>query len=102
LGSFASETGHWSLDDVSEIHVNNGGDALVYSLSLPFAIRVNGENLDDQKIRVKELVNYLQNAGGMETVSVIDVNYHDGAMVSYKKQDAVKESGKQQVQPVGL
>jgi cell division protein FtsQ len=102
LGSFASETGHWSLDDVSEIHVNNGGDALIYSLSLPFAIRVTGENLDDQKTKVKQLVNYLQNAGGMEAVSVIDVNYHDGAMVSYKKQDAVDGSEKQKEQPVGL
>jgi cell division protein FtsQ len=102
LESFASETGRWSLDDVSEIHVNNGGDALIYSLSLPFAIRVSGENLDEQKIKVKQLVNYLQNAGGMETVSVIDVNYHDGAMVSYKKQDDVDASANQNEQPVGL
>jgi cell division protein FtsQ len=102
LGAFASETGHWSLDDISEIHVNNGGDALVYSLSLPFAIRVNGENLEEQKSKIKQLVNYMQNAGSMEAVSMIDVNYHDGAMVSYKKQEPVSEPGKQNEQTVGL
>jgi cell division protein FtsQ len=102
LETFASETGHWSLDDISEIHVNNGGDALIYSISLPFAIRVDGENLEEEKSKVKQVVSYLQSAGGVEAVSVIDMNYHDGAVVSYKKQDSDDPSDKRNEQPVGL
>jgi cell division protein FtsQ len=102
LESFASETGHWSLDDISEIHVNTGGDALVYSISLPFAIKVGGENLEEEKNKAKQLVSYLQSTGGIEAVSVVDMNYHDGAVVSYKKQDSVDMPGEQKEQPVGL
>jgi cell division protein FtsQ len=102
LEAFASETGHWSLDDISEIHVNDGGNALIYSISLPFAIKVGGENLEEEKSKVKQLVSYLKSAGGIEAVTVIDMNYHDGAVVSYKKQDSINPSEEQNEQPVGL
>jgi cell division protein FtsQ len=102
LEAFASETGYWSLDDISEVHVNDGGDALIYSISLPFAIRVGGENLGEEKNKVKQLVSYLQNSGGIDTVGIIDMNYHDGAVVSFKKPESVNPSEKKKDQPVVL
>jgi cell division protein FtsQ len=102
LDAYASETGLWSLDDISEIHVNEGGDALIYSVSLPFAIRVGGGDLGEEKNKVKELVGYLKNAGAIDTVNVIDMNYHDGAVVSFKKPDSVNPSENQKDIPIGL
>ena len=87
LDSFASETGLLSLDDISEIHVNNGGDALIYSMSMPVAVRMNVEDLEKGKIRLKRLVRYLQGSSVIDTVKVIDMNYLDGAVVSFKKAD---------------
>jgi cell division protein FtsQ len=92
IDSFASEGGFWSYNDISEIHVNDSGDAMIYSMSLPCAIRVGGENLEDEKHKLKQLVSYLQNTGGIETVNVIDMNYHGGAVVSIKRPEGVDPS----------
>jgi len=85
LDLFRSETGDWSIDNISEIHVNDGGDALIYSIALPVAIRMGGQGLEEKKSKLKELVKYLQNTGRIDTVKVIDMNYRDGAVVSFNK-----------------
>jgi len=102
LDLFASETGVWAVSDISEIHVNDGGDALIYSTSSHFVVRMGGENLEEEKSKLKQLVKYLQNTGGIDTVKVIDMNYHDGAVVSFNKPDSLSPSGKQEDLPVGL
>jgi len=98
LESFAGETGLLSLDDISEIHMNDGGDALIYSLSLPIAVRMGVEDLDKGKSRLKTLVRYLQGSRTIDTVKVIDMNNLDGVVVSFKQADG---SG-QQVEDGGL
>lgn len=85
LDSFATETGLFSLDDISEIHMNDGGDALIYSLSMPLAVRMGVEDLDKKKSRLKTLVRYLQGSSVIDTVRVIDMNNLDGIVVSFKK-----------------
>lgn len=83
LESFASERGFLSLSDISEIHVNDGEDVMIYMISVPAVIRMSGENLEEEKYRLKKLLKHLQDSGRIDTVSVIDMNYHDGAVVSY-------------------
>jgi cell division protein FtsQ len=102
LDSFESETGLLSLSDISEIHVNTGGDAMIYSISMPVAIRMSGGNLEEGKNRIKRLVRYLQNSNVIDTVRVIDMNYLDGAVVSFKKQESLAESEKDENLTVGL
>jgi cell division protein FtsQ len=102
LDLFASETGLWSISNISEIHVNNGGDALVYSISLPFAVRIGGGNLEEEKNKLKQLVAHLENTGGIDAVKVIDMNYLDGAVVSFNKSDNNDPLEKQEDKTVGL
>jgi cell division protein FtsQ len=85
LDVFENETGLWSLNDISEIHVNDIDDALVYSVSLPIPVRVGSQGLDGKKHQLKEIVKRLQDDGRIETVRLIDTNYHDGAVVSFKQ-----------------
>ncbi len=87
LDCFAAETGLFSLDDISEIHMNDGGDALIYSLSMPLAVRMGMEDLDKKKSRLKTLVRYLQGSSVIDTVRVIDMNNLDGIVVSFKRPD---------------
>jgi len=87
LDAFESETGWLSLDDISEIHVNDGGDALIYSMSMPVAVRMGVEDLENGKSRLKKLLSHLQGSNVIDTVKVIDMNYLDGAVVSFKRTD---------------
>jgi cell division septal protein FtsQ len=102
LDSFASETGLLSLDDISEIHVNDGGDALIYSISLPVAVRMGMKDLEKGKSRLKKLVRHLQGSSVIDTVKVIDMNYLDGAVVSFKKQDSSSPPAEEGDLTVGL
>jgi len=102
LDGFASETGLLSVDDISEIHVNNGGDALIYSVSLPVAVRMGVEDLDKGKSRLKRLVRYLQGSSVIDAVRVIDMNYPDGAVVSFKKADNSSKPAEGEDLTVGL
>ncbi len=92
LDSFESETGLLSIDDISEIHVNDGGDALIYSISLPVAVRIGQDDLEEGKSRLKRLVRYLQGESVIDMVKVIDMNYLDGAVVSFKEPDSLMPS----------
>jgi len=92
LDGFESETGWLSLDDISEIHVNDGGDALIYSMSMPVAVRMGADNLEKGKSRLKKLVAHLKGSNMIDTIKVIDMNYLDGAVVSFKKQDSLISS----------
>jgi len=102
LDNFEKETGLLSLNDISEIHVNDGGDALIYSISIPVAIRMSEENLKEGKSRLKRLVKYLQDSSVIETVKVIDMDYLDGAVVSFKKPESMAASEKEENRTVGL
>jgi hypothetical protein len=102
LDSFASETGLLSLDDISEIHVNDGGDALIYSISMPVAVRMGVDDLEKGKSRLKRLVRYLQGSSVIDTVKVIDMNYLDGAVVSFKKADNSSKPAEEGDLTVGL
>lgn len=92
LEAFESETGWLSLDEISEIHINDGGDALIYSMSLPVAVRMGADDLEQGKSRLKKLVKHLQGSDMINTVKVIDMNYLDGAVVSFKRTDSLIRS----------
>jgi len=102
LDDLESETGLLSINDISEIHVNDGGDALIYPISVPVAIRVTDESLKDGKTRLKRLVRYLQNSSVIETVKVIDMDYLDGAVVSFKEPESLAATEKEGGRTVGL
>jgi cell division protein FtsQ len=102
LEGCTGETGLLSFDDISEIHVNNGGDALVYSMSLPVAVRIGEGDLEEGRNKLKKLVKYLQGTSMIKTVKVIDMNNLDGVVVSFKKQDKLSPLSGEENLTVGL
>ncbi|MBN1625692.1 MAG: FtsQ-type POTRA domain-containing protein [Deltaproteobacteria bacterium] len=102
LEGFESESGLLSLNDISEIHVNDGGDALIYSMSLPVAIKMCSDNLEKGKSRLKRLVTHLQETNMIDTIKVIDMNYLDGAVVSFKGPNGMISSLREDKTTAGL
>ncbi|MEA2040190.1 MAG: FtsQ-type POTRA domain-containing protein [Thermodesulfobacteriota bacterium] len=95
-----SEEGLWSLKQVSEVHLEQDGGISLYFRHLPAEIRLASdipaiaspiriEDLGpDFKIKIdelKKLAKHLDQTGQIHQVNCIDLNYVNGAVVSFRK-----------------
>lgn len=85
LAHFESETGSWSLEEFSELHFNRDGNLSLYSISLPVEIKLGSGELNSKKGELKKIVKHLQKTGRIDMVKAIDLNYGNGAIVSFRK-----------------
>jgi cell division protein FtsQ len=83
LDLFRTETGAWSHRELSEIHISEDCDVSVYSTSLPTVIRMGRDALEAKMDELKRITRHLNEAGKMRMVRMIDLNYRDGAVVSF-------------------
>ena len=79
-----SEKRPWSFRDVSEVHVERDGKMFLYFTTLPVAIRVMGSEMEKRMGDLKRVVEHLNETGRIHTVKKIDLNYREGAVVSFK------------------
>lgn len=77
--------GPWSLNELSEINVNRNGDLSLYSTSLSAVVHINSTMLVHQKEELAKIVNHLKGKGLIHLVKSIDLNYVNGAVVSFRK-----------------
>lgn len=84
LDLLESETGTWSLKELSEIHINKDGNISLYSLSLPAVIKMGQGELEVKKEELKKIIAHLNKTGNIHMVKAIDLNYRGGAVVSFK------------------
>lgn len=87
LESFESETGLLSLEEISEIHFSKEGEVTLYSVGLPVMVKMGDHKLDVKKKELVRLVEHLQKTGRVHRVKAIDLNYPDGAVVSFKENE---------------
>ncbi|MBW1805377.1 MAG: FtsQ-type POTRA domain-containing protein [Deltaproteobacteria bacterium] len=85
LKLFESGKGAWSPEELAEIHVGENGELSLYSISIPAVIRINGRELDAKNGELKKIVKHLKKTGRIHTVKAIDMNYRNGAVVSFNK-----------------
>jgi cell division protein FtsQ len=85
LDLFESETGVLSLKEISEIHFSEDGDVSFYSAGLPVMVRMGDKGLAVKKKELAQLIKHLQKTGRAHRVKAIDMNYPDGAVVSFKE-----------------
>ncbi|UCB48411.1 MAG: FtsQ-type POTRA domain-containing protein [Deltaproteobacteria bacterium] len=81
--------GPWSLEELSEVHVEKTGHISLYFLSLPAVIELEATQLERQMEDLKRLVQHLKRTGRLHMVKRIDLNYREGAIVSYKNDGVV-------------
>jgi hypothetical protein len=83
LDTLEAEGEPFSLKDLSEIHVG-GGDVFLYFNSLPAVIQLGRIDLGTRMGDLKKVVEHLNDTGRIPMVTRINLNYQDGAVVSFK------------------
>ncbi|MGD9074831.1 MAG: FtsQ-type POTRA domain-containing protein [Desulfobacteraceae bacterium] len=84
-----AEKGSLSLGQLSEVHVEKTGHISLYFLSLPAVIELEGIQLKRKMEDLKRLVEHLKRSGRIQMVKRINLNYREGAVVSYKNDGVV-------------
>lgn len=74
----------WSLDKVSEIHLRKYGEISLYFNHLRAEITFIWNELGDKIDGLKKVAEHLNQSGKIETVTHINLNYEDGAVVSFR------------------
>ncbi len=85
LGTLASEEGRWSVAQLSEVHVKGDGSVYLYYFSLPVAIKAQAKDLGNRMADLKKVVEHLNRSGRVGAARTINLEYADGAVVSFKK-----------------
>ena len=84
LSAFESGKGDWSMDDLSELHFEKDESVSLYSTSTPLVLKMGYNKLALKKKELKRILSHLKETGRMNMVKTIDLNYSDGAVVSFR------------------
>lgn len=84
LKVFEAEEGAWSLEALSEVHLEKNGHVSLYFRSFPVAIALDGTQIDGKIADLKRLVLHLEKTGQIHMVKRINLDYADGGVVSFK------------------
>ncbi|HUU81535.1 MAG TPA: FtsQ-type POTRA domain-containing protein [Acidobacteriota bacterium] len=85
LGILESEGGVWSLNELSEIHLQEKGGMSLYFSHLPAEIKLSCGDLRNKMNGLKKVAEHLTQTGRIHQVTGIDLNYDEGAVVSFRK-----------------
>ena len=72
------------MKDISELHLKQNGEVSLYFSSLPAVIQSKGSELGTRMDDLRKVVNHLNATGRIHMVKGINLNYGDGAVVSFK------------------
>jgi len=73
----------WSLEKVSEIHLGKDGEISLYFNHLKAEVRFMWNELGDKMDGLKKVAEHLNQSGKIDTVTHINLNCEDGAVVSF-------------------
>jgi len=79
------EKGLWSLNKLSEIHVNRDGLFSIYFSHMNAEIKLMSCDLQSKMEGLKKVAEHLRTTGRIHQVTSINLNHVDGALVSFKK-----------------
>ena len=79
------EKGRWSVQNLSEIHLDENGEISLYFNHMQAAIRIPGQNVAGKMDALKQVAKHLSESGKIHFVTQIDLNHGDSAIVSFKK-----------------
>jgi cell division septal protein FtsQ len=83
LRGLEQEKGACSLEELSEIHIEEKGRTSLYFCSLPAAITLDGTEFDEKIEDLTQLVRHLEETGQIHMVKRINLDYMAGAAVSF-------------------
>jgi len=80
-----AEEDRWSLQNLSEMHLNKNGGISLYFNHFQAAINISLENPAHHMEGLKQVTKHLSKSGKIDLVTQIDLNHVDGAVVSFKR-----------------
>lgn len=84
LKSLETEKDDWSVEALSEIHVKEDGAVSLYFESLKAPVHLRAAELGERMDELKKIVEHLHKSGRIHLVKGINLDYRDGAAVSFK------------------
>jgi cell division protein FtsQ len=84
LDLFKTDSGAWSLKELSEIHFNDEDTVYLYSMSLPVVIKIGDNELALKSGKLKKVIKDLTKTGRINMVKAIDLNYGNDVFVSFR------------------
>jgi cell division protein FtsQ len=75
----------WSVKSLSEVNVRKDGGAILYFSHFPGSVKIRGSDLAARLDDLKKVVEHLNSVGRIHMVRTINLNYNEGAAVSFKK-----------------
>jgi len=80
----APEKGPWSVSELGEIHVRKNGAMSLYFNQVKAEVTFMWNELADKMDGLKKVAEHLNQTGKIDLVTRINLNYMDGAVVSFK------------------
>jgi cell division protein FtsQ len=84
LSVFESDNGAWSMEDLSELHFEEGKKLSLYSTSMPLVLKMGCDELAVKKKELRRILGHLKETGRIHLVKAIDLNYSGEAVVSFR------------------
>lgn len=85
LNALENEEGQWSLENLSEIHLDTGGTVSLYFSELRAEIRMSSDNIQERLEGLRRVTRHLAETGQIGRVAYIDLNYMDGIVIRFRK-----------------
>lgn len=85
LSTLEAEKGRWALRNLSELHVRGDGSVYLYYASLPVTIKARAADLGRRMEDLNKVVEHLSRNGRIRMARGINLDYADGAVVSFRK-----------------
>ena len=88
LKSLESEKGQWSLEELSEIHINKNKTVSLYFIHLGAEIKTRADDILAKLANLNKVANHLRQTSTIHEVSSINLNSRNGIIVTLNKDRA--------------
>jgi len=85
MEALKAESAEWAADNLSEINLRDEGELSLYFKTLKLEVRLTESDAALQMDEFKKIVAHLKAIGRLEEATLIDLNYEDGGVVSFKR-----------------
>ena len=85
IDALKAESGDCAIRNLSEINLEDEGGVSLYFKTLKAEVRLTESDAPSEMDEFKKIVEHLKSIGRLEEATIIDLNYEEGAVVSFKK-----------------
>lgn len=85
MNMLASEEPPWTLENLSEIHINENGSMSIYFKHIHAEIVLNGDKFASKMAGLRKITGHLIQTDRIDSVNRINLDFMDGAVVSFKR-----------------